>query len=262
MEKIKLISSKYLPVKHGFFCKNGGVSTGNYKSLNFAGNDSTENIAKNYSLIAKYLNISVQDIITVKQYHSNQIIILDDPKTQHITANYYKADGLITNIKNIAISILTADCLPILLYAPDIGYIAAIHAGWKGAFNNIVINAIKSLISKGAKAENIICAMLPSICIESYEVDKKFYDNFIKQNTHNKNCFLLTNNKFFFDLRKYVKTQLISSGIKIIDDLAIDTYTNNDNYFSYRRATHNNLPDTGRHLSFIMLNMNLPLHGA
>jgi YfiH family protein len=271
MNKIKLIKSNLLSNSletsfnilnndkklsihtHGFFCKNGGISKDNYASLNFGGNDKKEYIAENYQIIAKYLNIKREKIINVKQYHSNKVVLLEENNVNKIVTNSYQADGIITNITNLAISILTADCVPVLIHATDINYIAAIHAGWQGAVNNIVINAIELLISKGSKANNIKCAIMPSICSNSYEVQEDLYQNIMQKNQLNKKFFIFNNDKIYFDLRKLIINQLNDKDITKIDNIEIDTYQNNQDCFSYRRATQQKLSSTGRHLSFIML---------
>ena len=121
------------------------------------------------------------------------------------------------------------------------------------AYRFIVINAIKLLITKGSEVKNIKCAIMPSICAISYEVQEDFYQNIIKEKAMNKRCFLFNNSKIYFDLRKFIINQLNQQGVDIIDNIEIDTYQNSQDCFSYRRATQQKLDSTGRHLSFIML---------
>lgn len=258
---MELIQSKLLQninhIKHGFFTRKGGVSTGIYQSLNFGfgSNDNPKHIKQNYHLAAKYLNIANQNIITPYQIHSNKVVILD--KHKKLLSKHYKADALITNLPNIAISILTADCLPILLYAKDIKYIAAIHAGWKGAFSGIIENTISKLSNLGSNTNHVICSIMPSICQQSYQIDQNFYNKFITHNHRNSKYFIPSNqNHFLFDLRQYAIDKLQQLNITNIDNIATDTYSNQELCFSYRRSTHLNQPDMGRHLSFILLQTN------
>ena len=258
MTEIKIIESTLLKqfanIKHGFFSRLGGSSTGIYKSLNFGfgSEDNKEDIIKNYNLAAKHLNIDTKNIITVKQFHSNICIDLD--KNSQLEPRYYDADALITNLPGLAISALTADCVPILLYAKDIGYISAIHAGWKGALCGIIHNTVKKLCNHGAQPNNIFASIMPSICQKSYEVDKIFYNKFLDQNISHQQYFIPTDkNKFLFNLRNYVIDILSSLNITQIDNVEIDTYSNENTCYSYRRATHKNQPDMGRHISFIYL---------
>ena len=255
---IELIRSpllnKHNNISHGFFTRKGGASKGIYESLNFGfgSDDDKKTILQNYKLAAQYLNISHHNIITLKQTHSN--IVINFNQTQKLLPRYKEGDALITNIKNFALAVLTADCVPILIYASDINYIAAIHAGWKGAFSGIIENTITALESHGAKTKNMTAAILPSICQESYEVDSSFYQNFITSDPNNAQYFSTSNkDNFLFNLRSYTQHKLQASNIKNIDDIAIDTYKNPDICYSYRRSTHKKEADMGRHISFILL---------
>ncbi len=191
-----------------------------------------------------------QKNICLKQIHSNKIIILD--KNSLLKSNYYQADGIITNLKNIAISVFTADCLPILIYASDIKYISVIHSGWKGSFLGIAPNAIEKLKKLGAKVENISIAIMPSIVQDSYQIDHSFYQKFIGQSFLNQSFFKKIDDSYYFDLRAYVKSQL--KEIKKLDDISFDTYKNGELFYSYRRKTHRKKKEQGRHISFMILN--------
>lgn len=247
------IFAKFPHIKHGYFTRKGGVSDGNYTSLNFGYNsgDLKENIEKNYQIAAKHLNIPVANIITLIQTHSD--IIHEYKQNNIIKANAVAGDAVFTLEKNIAMSVLTADCLPILIYASDLDVISAIHAGWRGAFSGIINKFIEQILQQGAKAKNIYIALMPSICQASYEVDINFYNNFMWQNPKNIDCFKkTTNHKFLFNLRLYAKNILQSYKITNIDDINLDTYSNNNKCFSHRKFTHGNQLSTGRNLSFII----------
>ena len=246
--------NNFTEISHAYCSKIGGVSKGVYSSLNFGlnSNDDKNHILENFKILANDLNIDVNKIITVNQHHSNKVLIFTE--TSEFTKLHYNADAIITNLKNIAISVFTADCVPILIYAKDISYIAAIHAGWIGAINGIIENSFKELQNLGADISLLHIAIMPSITAESYEVDLEFYQIFITKNVHNKKYFTKNdNNKFQFDLRKFVIDICKNYQINNIDDLKIDSYKNSDICFSHRRATHDNTKDTGRNLSFIML---------
>lgn len=246
--------NNFTEISHAYCSKIGGVSDGVYSSLNFGlnTNDDKHHILENFKILANDLNIDVNKIITVNQYHSNEVLLFKE--TSEFAKLHYNADAIITNLKNIAISVFTADCVPILIYAKDISYIAAIHAGWMGAFNGILENSFKELRNLGADISSLNIAIMPSIAVESYEVDLDFYKKFITKNARNKKYFTKNDNdKFQFDLREFVIDICKNYQINNIDDLKIDSYKNRDICFSYRRATHENAKDTGRNLSFIML---------
>jgi len=246
--------NNFTEISHAYCSKIGGVSKGVYSSLNFGlnTNDDKNHVLENFKILAYDLNIDENKIITVNQYHSNEVLLFKE--TSEFAKLHYNADAIITNLKNIAISVFTADCVPILIYAKDISYIAAIHAGWMGAFNGILENSFQELQNLGADISLLNIAIMPSIAAESYEVDLDFYQKFITKNSHNKKYFTKNNNdKFQFDLREFVIDICKNYQVNNIDDLKIDSYKNSDICFSHRRATHENVKDTGRNLSFIML---------
>ena len=166
-------------------------------------------------------------------------------------------DAIVTNIKNLPIGVLTADCAPILILDYKKKIIAAVHAGWKGAYKNIVIKVLKKFINMGSKKENIITAIGPSISQKSYEVGKEFKDKFLKKNKKNAFFFKIKKNRIQFDLAKFINNQLISFGISKIDVIRKDTFDKKNNFFSARRSLKRNEPDYGRNISVIMLKQDI-----
>ena len=162
-------------------------------------------------------------------------------------------DGFITNVKNLPIGILTADCAPILILDCKKKIIAAIHVGWKGAYKNIVIKILKKIIKLGSKKKDIISVIGPCISQKNYEVGDEFKYKFVKKNKKNLNFFKLRNGKMYFDLSKYIYNQLISFGITKIDVIRRDTFDKKNNFFSARRSRKLNERDYGRNISVIML---------
>jgi len=255
---IEIVESKLLKefsgIKHGFFTRKGGVSSGIYESLNFGfgSSDDPEKIRQNYELAADFIGVPVERIVTVRQVHSNICVEFDE--TKEIKPKYYEGDALLTKQKNLVLCSLTADCVPLLIYAKDIEYVAAIHAGWKGAFTGIIQNTVAQLLDKGAKKENLNVAVMPAISQDSYEVDENFYQNFLKQSDANQKYFQANDKqKYQFDLRGYELDILEDLGITNVDNIDIDTYKNEDICYSYRLATHKGETDMGRHISFICI---------
>jgi YfiH family protein len=164
------------------------------------------------------------------------------------------ADGFVTDKKDIILGIKTADCAPILFADEKSNVIGACHAGWRGAFAGIIKNTIDEMIRIGAKRENIIAAIGPSIMQESYEIYESFYLEFLEQNRENDKYFTqsINSNNYMFNLPQYCFDMLKDEGVKNISLSNIDTYQN-DNYFSHRFSTHNDEPYCGRNLSAIVL---------
>ena len=244
---------KLKEISHGFFNRNGGKSKGIYKSLNcgLGSNDKKINIQKNLKIAKNKISKNSKNILLVNQTHSQKYIYINN--SNKIKSKRVKADAIITNQKKLPIAILTADCVPILIYDDTLKIIAAIHAGWRGAYKGIINNVIKFMIKKGSKIENIHAAIGPSISQKNYNVKKDFLKKFLKKNKKNKVFFKKRKNLIYFNLPKYVKSQLISNKISNIDHINIDTYDYKNNFFSARRSLRLNHDDYGRNISIIML---------
>ena len=245
---------KLKEISHGFFNRNGGKSKGIYKSLNcgLGSNDKKMNIQKNLKIAKNKISKKSKNIILVNQTHSQKYIYIND--SNKIKNKRLKADAIITNQKKLPIAILTADCVPILIYDDTLKIIAAIHAGWRGAYKGIINNVIRFMIKKGSKIKNIHAAIGPSISQKNYNVKNDFLKKFLKKNKKNKVFFKKRKNLIYFNLPKYVKSQLISNKISNIDHINIDTYDYKNNFFSARRSLRLNHDDYGRNISIIMIN--------
>ena len=249
MIKSKLLKKTNL-VNHGFFNKRNGFSKDIYKSLNCGKGsyDNKENIEKNLNYVKRKILSKKSNIVLLYQIHSSKFFYLKKtPKKKLI------GDGFITNVKNLPLGILTADCTPILILDTKKKIIAAVHAGWKGAYNNIVIKVLKKLTSLGSKKKNIIAVIGPCIAQHNYEVGREFRNKFISKNKNNLIFFNFKKKKIFFDLSKYIYNQLFSFGILKIDVINKDTFDTKNNFFSARRSLKRNEADYGRNISVIML---------
>ena len=245
--------AKIKDLKHGFFNSNGGKSKNIYRSLNcgLGSKDIYSNIRKNLDIVKKKISKSSKDIFLLNQIHSNKFIYINEKSK--IKKKPY-ADAIITNQKNLPIAVLTADCVPILIYDNKKKIIAAIHAGWKGAYKNIVGKVTKFMLNKGCKPKNIIAAIGPSISVKNYEVHTDFKKKFLKKNKKNKKYFVSNNKKLYFNLTSYVRSELSQNKIKNIETIKIDTFDIKNKFFSARRALSLKHDDYGRNISIIMLN--------
>ena len=239
-------------IKHCFFSKNGGVSRGIYASLNcgIGSNDNAENVVKNLDIIAHEFSFSHDKLKLMNQSHNNEAIIVDD-KNKHLKK--FESDALITRLKNIPISVLTADCVPILIFEELSQTIACIHAGWRGALNGVIDNTINKIVST-SNENKIYAAVGPCIGKKSYEVEIEFYKKFMHDNSNNKIFFKRSSqSKFLFDLRFYVNHRLKKLNIHNLDNIEMDTYEDKKNFFSFRRSVHLGEKDYGRCISTICL---------
>ena len=242
---------KYKSIRHCFLGAEGGKSKGIYKSLNCGRSsfDTKINVTQNLKVACKKIGSTNKNLILLHQVHSNKFFFINKRK--------YKTkligDALITNKKKIVLGILTADCAPIIIYDPKLKIISAIHAGWKGAYKEIIKKVVNFLIKTGSDTKDLVAAVGPCITQKSYEIKSDFKLKFLKQNTVNKTFFKKIKKKTYFSLNKYVYYQLKSLGLKKIDLIDKDTYNPKNNFFSARRAIHNNQNDYGRNISLIMI---------
>ena len=246
--------SKQKKIRHGFFNQNGGKSTGIYKSLNcgLGSNDKKHKIKKNLQIVKKKISKKSKNIFLLNQIHSNKLVFIN--KNFKLYEKIIKADAIITDLKKLPIAVLTADCVPILLYDNKRNMIAAIHAGWKGAFKGIVKKVVNFMLNKGCNKKYITAAIGPSIKQNSYNVRGDFKDKFIKKDKENKKFFKNKKNVIYFDLPNFVRSQLKSNEITNIDMINIDTFDKKNNFFSARRSIRLKYDDYGRNISIIMIN--------
>ena len=165
-------------IKHCFFSKNGGYSKGLYKSLNcgIGSKDNKKSVSKNLKLVSKKLKIKNNKLILMRQTHSNKVVVIK----KHNLKKRINSDAIITNIKGIGLGVLTADCVPILIYDYRNKVVGCIHAGWRGAFKDIIKNTIIRMKKLNANSKVYACVG-PCLGAESYEVDLSFFNKFLKK---------------------------------------------------------------------------------
>ena len=248
----KLLQKK--EISHGFFNRIGGKSNGIYKSLNCGpgSKDKKNKVAENLKIVKDKISKKCKDIFLLHQFHSNKFVFID--KNFRFYQKKIKADAIITNQKKLPIAILTADCVPILLYDHKKQMIAAIHAGWKGAFKGIIKNVINHMLKKGCNKNFITAVIGPCIQKKSYNVGEDLRKKFIKKNKNNKIFFQKKRGELYFDLPSFIEYQLKSIKISKIDKMNIDTFVKKNNFFSARQSIRSKHDDYGRNISIIMIN--------
>lgn len=245
------------PVEHGFFGRQGGVSTGLYDSLNCGVGtaDRIENIRENRARVALALNANPSALATVKQVHSADCVFVDAPWAQDDRPD---ADAMVTDIPGVILGILTADCGPVLFYGekengqPVIG---AAHAGWGGALKGVLESTLAMMQDRGALPASIHASIGPCIAQASYEVGMDFIGHFLNDNPESEHFFKSARRQdhFMFDLPGYIASRLAQAGVRHVSITGIDTYHSEKEYFSYRRATHKGEGDYGRQISALVI---------
>ena len=237
---------------HGFLGRRGGVSQGVCAGLNvgLGSGDDREAVLENRRLAVEAVAPGAR-LVTVHQVHSPDALYADAPWPDDARP---KADALVTDRPGLALGILTADCTPVLFADREAGVIGAAHAGWKGAFGGVIESTVALMETKGARRERIAAAVGPVIARKSYEVDDAFLRRFAETDPENERFFTPGREGHHqFDLEAYVLARLAAAGITRAEALGLDTYSDPERFFSYRRATHRGEADYGRQLSLIAL---------
>ena len=187
-------------------------------------------------------------LVLLRQVHSPLALAVDGPFPAD---DRPEADALATATPGLVLGIVTADCAPVLLADRRAGVIGAAHAGWRGAHGGVLEAAVEEMEALGANREDIAAAIGPAIALESYEVDDAFRARF----TASDGRFFAPGKEghWLFDLEGYVEARLDAMGVGVVEYLGLDTYTNEDRFHSYRRATHRGEPTYGRQFSLIGL---------
>ncbi len=241
-----------LRVPHGFLGRAGGVSKGVCAGLNvgLGSDDSRQAIAQNRRLAVEAVAPGRQ-LVTVFQVHSADVVRATTPWPDDARPH---ADAIVSDRPGLALGILTADCAPVLFADTAAGVIGAAHAGWKGAFTGVVESTVAAMEGLGAQRDRITAAVGPCIARKSYEVDDIFHRRFIEADPDNDRFFTPGREGHHqFDLEGYVLSRLAEAGIPRAEALELDTYSDPDRFFSYRRSVHKGEPTYGRQISLIAL---------
>jgi hypothetical protein len=253
MKRLEAGNLAALPgIAHGFFGREGGVSTGLYASLNCGpgSKDDRAAIRENRRRIAETLEPGAR-LVSLAQIHS-PFVHLVGPEWD--SEKHPEGDGLVTATPGLALGILTADCGPVLFADPHAGVIGAAHAGWKGALGGVLEATITAMESLGAARDRISAAIGPCISTANYEVAAEFRARFLDADGGNARFFRPGKpDHYHFNLEGYVAERLAGLGLKSIEPLGVCTYPAENGYFSFRRTTHAGEPDYGREISAILL---------
>jgi polyphenol oxidase len=233
---------------HGFAGRRGGVSTGDFASLN-VGTGSGEDVAivsENRRRAADAV-LAEAELASVYQVHGRDCVVVTDAVP--IDARP-QADAMVTDRPGLLLGIVTADCVPVLFADGAAGVVGAAHAGWKGAL--VTDATIDAMVALGARRERIVAAVGPCIARASYEVDRPLFEAFTAADPDNERFFIDGRpDRWQFDLEAYVGMRLAAAGVERAELLGLDTYARAADFFSYRRATHRGEPGYGRQISMI-----------
>ncbi len=245
-----LTSDLLQPATHGFFTRKGGVSTGPYAGLNcgLGSGDEVQHVLTNRLRVSA--TIGVERLESVHQTHSADVLIVDTP----VKEPRPEADALVTQTPGLALTILTADCQPVLFYDPQAKVIGAAHAGWRGALDGILEATLAAMQRLGAHISRIHAVIGPTISANAYEVGPEFRDRFLADDPDTAQFFFQGDaDRFQFDLPSYGLWRLRRAGVGQATWTGHCTYTDSESFYSYRRACHDGASDYGRLISAIRL---------
>jgi polyphenol oxidase len=248
---LEILTSPALPVRHGFFTRKGGASSGVFSGLNcgLGSSDQTEIVTINRARVAEALGVSPECLLTVHQSHSARVVTVDAPFSVRP-----EADALVTATPGLVLGILTADCQPVLFSDPVAGVVGAAHAGWRGVAIGVLEATIEAMESLGSRRKDIIAVVGPTISQRMYEVGPEFHASFVAENASNARFFLPgQGDRRLFDLPGYGLARLREAGVARAEWTGHCTYGDADRFYSFRRSTHAGAADYGRLISAIRL---------
>ena len=242
-------------IRHGFFTRVGGVSSGIYAGLNcgLGSNDEANLVLENRRRVSHHLGGNHDGVVTLYQCHGATALKVTAPIPRG--GEPPKADAIVTSTPGLVIGSLSADCAPVLLADPEMKIVACAHAGWRGAVAGIIESTVKEMQRQGARRENIRACLGPCINQAAYEVGDAFQADVVKLDPSNEVFFavLTKGGKPHFDLPGYVLHRLREAGIAHIESQALCTHANESLFYSYRRTTQRQEPDYGRQISAIVV---------
>jgi polyphenol oxidase len=240
-------------VRHAFFTRHGGVSTGLFASLNLGvgSGDDAAAVAENRRRAAGVFGVGPEALRTCYQIHSTRTVMAEDDWAGERS----RADAVVARQAGLACGALAADCAPVLLAEPEARVVAAVHAGWRGALEGVVASAIEAMAALGAKPARMVGVVGPCIAQASYEVGLEFLEAFVAREAASSRFFApgTAPDKRQFDLPGFVLSRLEAAGVGTCESIGRDTCAEEDLFFSNRRAFRRGEGDYGRLMSAIML---------
>lgn len=247
-----ITSDALAPFAHGFFGRAGGASSGIFQGLNCGrgSSDQPDAVALNRARVANALGVEGEALKTVHQVHSVDVVTVGDA----FSDTTIKADAMVTKTSGVCVSILTADCMPVLFADAKARVIGAAHAGWKGALGGVLEATIDAMEALGAARGNIAATIGPAISQRAYEVGPEFYDRIVDADPEHARFFVGgAGDRVQFDLPGFGLFRLRKAGVGQAGWTRHCTYSDPDRFFSYRRSVHQREADYGRLISAIVL---------
>ncbi len=241
------------PMRHGFFTRHGGASSGIFQGLNcgFGSSDQSDIVAINRGRVAQAMAVAPGALLSVAQVHSADVLTLTGAPAADARP---RADAMVTDRPGLALAVLTADCQPVLLADAQAGVIGAAHAGWRGTLAGVLEATLRAMEALGARRERMAAVIGPTISLPAYEVGPEFFHTVTADDPANARFFAAGNGaRMQFDLPGFGLHRLRSAGVAHVEWTGHCTYRDPSNFYSYRRSVHSGEADYGRLISVIRI---------
>ncbi len=250
---LEILASDLLAgARHGFFTRRGGASSGIYQGLNCGpgSGDQAEAVRVNRGRVAAALDVPPDRLLSPHQHHSTVVVRAGAEGWTERP----RADAAVTDRPGIALSVLTADCAPVLFFDPEAGVIGAAHAGWRGGLDGVLEATLAAMEGLGAATGRVRAAVGPTISQRNYEVGQEFFERFLAEDEGNSRFFVTGDgDRYRFDLPGFAVARLRAAGVAEAGWIGACTYADPERFFSFRRTTHAGEADYGRLISAITL---------
>jgi len=233
-------------VRHAFFTRRGGVSSGVWESLNCGpgSDDDPAAVAENRRRVAEAMGAP---LVTLRQVHSAEAVVAEAWETGP------RADAVVTDRPGLALCVLSADCVPVLFHDPEARVIGAAHAGWRGALGGVLEAALGAMEGLGARRDRVRAALGPCIGQAHYEVGDEFLEDFMAEDPEAGRFFAGgPNGRPMFDLPGWCLARLRAACVEA-EWIGRCTYADPGRFHSHRRMRHEGGSDYGRLASAIVL---------
>jgi YfiH family protein len=243
-----------LPLPHGFFTREGGVSAGRFASLNcsLSGRDDAGAVRENRGRAAAALGLPPASLLGLTQVHGIAVTEVTEPWAEEARP---QADAMVTDRPGLLLGIVTGDCAPVLFADAEAGVVGAAHAGWRGAVAGVIEETVAAMERLGAARSRIAAAIGPCIGQASYEVGPDLRAAVLAHDPAHARFFApgRREERWLFDLPGYCLARLAAAGVGRAGWVGRDTLAEEDRFFSHRRATLAGGGPIGHQLSAIAL---------
>lgn len=237
--QLEYLVAEGISVPHCFTTRYGGVSVGQFSSMNIAikEGETEENVEKNLSILGSALGFALSDLVLTRQTHTDIVRVVTRADHRGIFHREYpECDGLVTNDPGVALMIFTADCTPLLFHDPVTGAVGAAHAGWRGTAAAIGAKTVEAMVREfGCRPENIRAAIGPNIGQCCFQTDADVPNAMLAAfGTEAERFIRPDGEKYYVNLKEINALSLRRAGVRHIEISGSCTMCEHDRFWSHR----------------------------